>query len=201
MRVSEGCESDRCRKAAVARRRREARVSCRYSLSGRVSYRGAKNKRLTRYGYEIKNAYLCNMEKVYKSIVAKWYIGTCIALSLSFLGSIYLCYQSTLLLLIDVIFMGICLLIMYDILLHTDYTIKDDKLFIRCGVLFRQTLPISKISEITHKSTILSSPALSAKRIGLRHGKTNWVYVSPENQNDFIASLKSINSNIIETNI
>lgn len=88
----------------------------------------------------------------------------------------------------------------YDILLHTDYTIEDDRLFIRCGVLFRQTLPISKIWEISHKSTILSSPALSAKRIGLRYGKKNWVYISPRNQNDFIKSLKNINPNIIETN-
>ena len=32
------------------------------------------------------------------------------------------------------------------------------------------TLPINKISEIAHKSTVLSSPALSAKRIGIRYG-------------------------------
>ncbi|MDE6295733.1 MAG: PH domain-containing protein [Muribaculaceae bacterium] len=33
------------------------------------------------------------------------------------------------------------------------------------------TLPISKIIEISHKSTILSSPALSAKRIGIKYGR------------------------------
>lgn len=57
-------------------------------------------------------------------------------------------------------------------------------------------LPISKITEITHKSTILSSPALSAKRIGLKYGKKNWVYISPKNQEDFVSTLKSMNPKI-----
>ncbi len=118
-------------------------------------------------------------------------------MTIAFIGSIYLCYQSTWVLLIDVVFMGIGLFMMYDMLLHTDYCINGEKLNIRCGFLFRMSLPISKIIEITHKSTILSSPALSAKRIGLKYGKTNWVYVSPENQEEFIASLKSINPDII----
>lgn len=136
------------------------------------------------------------MNKVYKSKVAKWYIWFCIIMTIAFIGSIYLCYKSTWVLLIDISLMGICLLMIYDMLLHTDYTINHDKLHIRCGVLFRMDLPISKISEITHKSTILSSPALSAKRIGLKYGKKNWVYVSPKDQEEFISSLKSVNSEI-----
>ena len=133
------------------------------------------------------------MDKVYKSKVAKWYVWFCISMTIAFIGSIYLCYQSTWILLIDVIFMGIALVMIYDMLLHTDYTIIGAKLHIRCGVLFRMDLPISKITEITHKSTILSSPALSAKRIGLRYGKRNWVYVSPKNQEEFISTLSTIN--------
>lgn len=92
--------------------------------------------------------------------------------------------------------MGICLIMIYDMLLHTDYTIDGEKLHIRCGFLFQMSIPISKITEITHKSTILSSPALSAKRIGLKYGKTNWVYVSPKEQEEFIATLKSVNPEI-----
>ncbi len=137
------------------------------------------------------------MNKIYKSKVAKWYVWFCIIMTVAFIGSIYLCYKSTWILLIDIVFMGICLLMIYDMLLHTDYTVIGDKLHIRCGVLFRMDLPISKISEIAHKSTILSSPALSAKRIGLRYGKKNWVYVSPKNQEDFISTLKSINTEIM----
>ena len=117
-------------------------------------------------------------------------------MTIAFLGSIYLSYKSTWVLLIDVVFMGIGLVMMYNMLLHTDYTISGDKLHIRCGFLFQMDLPISKISEITHKSTILSSPALSAKRIGLRYGQRRWVYVSPKNQEEFISELRTINPTI-----
>lgn len=136
------------------------------------------------------------MGKVYKSKVAKWYLWFCIGMTIAFIGSIFLCYKSTWVLLIDVVFMGIALFMIYDMLLHTDYTIRGERLHIRCGFLFRMNLPISQISEITHKSTILSSPALSAKRIGLRYGKKNWVYISPKNQEEFISTLHSINPEI-----
>lgn len=137
------------------------------------------------------------MNKIYKSKVARWYIWFCVLMTIALIGSIYLCYKSTWVLLIDTVFVGIGLLLMYDMLFHTDYTIKDDKLYIRCGILYRMTLPVSKITEITHKSTVLSSPALSAKRIGLRYGKKNWVYISPQHQEEFISTLKSLNPSII----
>ena len=94
------------------------------------------------------------------------------------------------------ILMGIGLAMIYDMLLHTDYTISGGKLHIRCGFLFRMDLPIFNILEITHKSTILSSPALSAKRIGLRYGKRRWVYISPKDQEEFISDLRTINPTI-----
>ena len=136
------------------------------------------------------------MEKVYKSKVAKWYLWTCIGVVVAFIGTLFLYYQSTWVLLIDVVFIGIAVALMFDILFHTDYTIKGEKLYIRCGILFHMTLPINKIREIAHKSTVLSSPALSAKRIGIRYGLKNWVYISPKNQEDFISDIKSINPQI-----
>lgn len=136
------------------------------------------------------------MGKVYKSKVAKWYLWTCIGVVATFIGTLFLCYQSTWILLIDVVFIGIAVALMFDILFHTDYTIKREKLYIRCGILFHVTLPINKIREIAHKSTVLSSPALSAKRIGIRYGLKNWVYISPKDQDDFISTIKSINPQI-----
>lgn len=136
------------------------------------------------------------MEKVYKSRVARWYLWTCIGMAALFAGSIVLCFKSTWILLIDVVFVGLAVALMFDMLYHTDYTIGDGKLYIRCGVLFRMTLPVNRIEEITHKSTILSSPALSARRIGLRYGRRNWVYISPRDQEDFIAELRAINPEI-----
>lgn len=136
------------------------------------------------------------MEKVYKSIVAKWYLWTCVGVVTVFIGTLFLCYQYTWILLTNVVFTGIAIVLMFDILFHTDYTIKGEKLYIRCGILFHMTLPINRINKIAHKSTVLSSPALSAKRIGIRYGLKNWVYISPKNQDDFISDLKSINPNI-----
>lgn len=48
---------------------------------------------------------LYTMEKVFKSKVAKWYLWFCIGMTIAFIGSIYLCYQSTWVLLIDVVIM------------------------------------------------------------------------------------------------
>ena len=146
--------------------------------------------------YAGRNRYICSMEKVYKSRVARWYLWTCVGVAAAFVGSIFLCYYSTWILLIDVVFVGVCVALMLDMLFHTDYTIRGDKLEIRCGILFRMTLPVSRIIEISHKSTMLSSPALSAKRIGIRYGRKNWVYVSPQNQENFISDLRSINPGI-----
>ena len=140
------------------------------------------------------------MNRIYKSKVAKWYIWFCVCMTIAFFGSIYICYKSTWVLLIDIASMGVCLIMLFDMLLHTDYTVNGEKLHIRCGFLFRMDIPISKITEITHKSTILSSPALSAKRIGLKYGKTNWVYVSPKEQEEFIATLKYVNPEIKDSN-
>ena len=93
------------------------------------------------------------MRKVYKSKVAKWYLWTCIGVVAAFIGTLFLCYQSTWVLLIDVVFIGIAVALMFDILF----------------------------------------PALSAKRIGIRYGLKNWIYISPKDQEDFISDLKSIN--------
>ena len=58
------------------------------------------------------------MGKVYKSIVAQWYLYTCFAMAIAFVGSIYLCYKLIWVLLIDVIFMGFGVLLMFDILTY-----------------------------------------------------------------------------------
>lgn len=41
--------------------------------------------------------------KVYRSEVDKWYIWLCIFRTIVFMGSIYLCYRDTLILIIDIV--------------------------------------------------------------------------------------------------
>lgn len=136
------------------------------------------------------------MEKVYKSEVSIWYLSTCVFLTASFIGSIFLCCHTLWVLLIDVISCGIGIALLLDILFHTDYTIKKDTLYIRCGIIYRQTLPISKITEITHNTSLISSPALSANRIEIKYGKSHRIYISPKYRSNFITTLKSINPQI-----
>lgn len=138
------------------------------------------------------------MNEIYKSRVAKWYVGLCIGMVVAFIATICLCFytKAYIVLLIDAVLVGVGVWLVFDMLLHTDYTIHGDTLLIRGGVLFRMKLPISNIKEMTHKSTFLSSPALSAKRIGIRYSKRNWVYISPERQEEFITALRSINPDI-----
>lgn len=136
------------------------------------------------------------MEKVYKSEVSIWYLSACAFLTASFIGSIFLCRHTLWILLIDVISCGIGIVLLLDILFHTDYTIKKDTLYIRCGIIYRQAVPISKITEITHNTSLMSSPALSANRIEIKHGKSHRIYVSPKDQSNFISTLKSINPKI-----
>ena len=90
------------------------------------------------------------MNKIYKSRVAKWYIWFCVGMTIAFIGSIYLCYKSTWVLLIDIAFMGICLIMLFDMLLHTDYTVNGEKLHIRCGFLFRMNIPIPKLRMLSY---------------------------------------------------
>lgn len=137
------------------------------------------------------------MNKVYKSIVSKLFLVICIGFVAAFIVSLFFCYHILWILLINILFGGMGIALLIDILIHTDYTIKGEKLHIRSGILFNITLPICKISQITEESTILSSPALSLKRIKITYGRNNIVYISPQNQENFIKDLLLINPNII----
>ena len=94
--------------------------------------------------------FVVDMNRIYKSKVAKWYIWFCVCMTIAFFGSIYMCYKSTWVLLIDIASMGICLFMLFDMLLHTDYTVNGEKLHIRCGFLFRMDIPISKLRILSY---------------------------------------------------
>lgn len=136
------------------------------------------------------------MIKVYKSRIDKLIIALFIVSIVIPIVLLILCFYLTWLLLIDVAITVVVTWLIIDILLHTDYTITNDKLIIRCGALYRMDLPIHKIISITKKSSILSSPALSLKRIGIRYGKYRRVYISPTDQDIFIRELQNINPKI-----
>lgn len=82
-------------------------------------------------------------------------------------------------------------------LLRTYYQIQGNTLKIVCGFVFKQEIDIKKIRKIEKTDSPISSPALSVRdRIEIYYDKYDSVIISPEQQTEFIQSLKLINKNI-----
>lgn len=74
----------------------------------------------------------------------------------------------------------------------TYYELKDDYLYCRSGPFFEK-IPYEKIKSVELSQNLLSSMALSAKRIEIQqHGKgyfTGTTYISPVNREEFMLEL------------
>lgn len=79
----------------------------------------------------------------------------------------------------------------------TNYTIKADLLIVKSMVIVNEKIKIANIKKITKTNTILSSPALSLKRIRITYNQFDEVVISPKNLDHFLSDLRSINPNII----
>ncbi len=67
------------------------------------------------------------------------------------------------------------------------YTILDDALSIRCGLIFYQ-VPLNEIVSVEPTSTLRSGPALSMRRISVKTTKRT-VILSPKDREGFISEL------------
>ncbi|MCV9387047.1 PH domain-containing protein [Reichenbachiella ulvae] len=80
---------------------------------------------------------------------------------------------------------------------NTSYQIKDDKqLLITCGFLYHSAIDIKSIHSIRPSRSIISAPAASLDRIKLKYGRWDSVIISPENKQQFIKELQTINPDI-----
>ena len=68
------------------------------------------------------------------------------------------------------------------------YTILEDALSIRCGVLFYQ-IPFADIQRVERSASLRSGPALSVRRV-LVETKSRKYLVSPKDRDAFIADLQ-----------
>ena len=86
--------------------------------------------------------------------------------------------------------------------LKTEYKIENEKLKIKCGIIFNKTIDISKIKKISKTSSLMSSPAPSFDRIELKYGKFDEIIIiiSPKDKLSFANDLTQINTEI-ENNI
>jgi membrane protein YdbS with pleckstrin-like domain len=68
------------------------------------------------------------------------------------------------------------------------YTITDDSLNIRCGILFNR-VPLDKIKAVEKSSSWLSGPALSLRRVRVSTA-SRFFLVSPRHREQFIEELE-----------
>ncbi len=90
----------------------------------------------------------------------------------------------------------ITILLILHIFWNTDYRIEGNMLHIRSGLLYRKSIDISTISNISKSDSLISGPATSFNRLEIQYGKFDVVYVSPADQQAFVTALKSVNSTI-----
>lgn len=69
------------------------------------------------------------------------------------------------------------------------YTILEDSISIRCGILFYQ-VPLDEIVSVEPSSTWISGPALSMRRVKIKTNK-RMIVVSPREREAFIEDLKA----------
>ena len=91
----------------------------------------------------------------------------------------------------------------FTFILHTffstTYTIKEDFLKIKCGILMNREIKIESIKTINQTNTIMSAPAASFDRLSIRYNKLDEIVISPRDQEKFCQDLKLINPKIAVT--
>jgi len=74
------------------------------------------------------------------------------------------------------------------VMLTTDYTLTETELRIRSGP-FRWRVPLQDVRSITPTRNPLSSPALSLDRPRVEYGRSQWLMISPADQERFLREL------------
>ncbi|SDB50044.1 PH domain-containing protein [Flavobacteriaceae bacterium MAR_2010_188] len=95
---------------------------------------------------------------------------------------------NTLLLILTVVFAFVLYLFF-----NTHYTIKEKKLFIKCGFFNYKPIDILEITEISKTNNLISSPAPSLDRIEIKYGKSKNIVISPKDKQHFAKDLCKIN--------
>ncbi len=80
---------------------------------------------------------------------------------------------------------AITVLVLLACTLPCRYTLLDDIISIRCGIIIFHRVPYDKIESIELSSTLRSGPALSLKRVLIKTSQRSFV-LSPEDRQRFI---------------
>lgn len=79
---------------------------------------------------------------------------------------------------------------------NTYYVIEGNKLVVKCGALYTETIDVGTITKLEENRDFFSAPATSIDRLFVRHGKRGIVNISPKEKELFVQTLQGLNSNI-----
>ena len=88
---------------------------------------------------------------------------------------------------------GLCILYL---LITTEYVIYKERLFIKCGFIYRKHLDISRIQSVKRTSSMFSAPAASLDRIQIAYDSFGILVISPKDKENFVQDLIVINPDI-----
>lgn len=74
------------------------------------------------------------------------------------------------------------------LLFTTEYEIAQQMLKIRSGP-FRWSIPVASISSVADSHSVISSPALSLRRLKVSYGRGKTILVSPADRDGFLAAI------------
>ena len=95
------------------------------------------------------------------------------------------------------IFLVVGLYILY-VLITTEYVIDKEKLYVKCGFVYRKHLDISRIQSVKRTNVLISAPAASLDRLYVKYDEYSGLIISPRDKEDFVKDLLKINPNIID---
>ncbi len=92
---------------------------------------------------------------------------------------------------------GLCMSIIYLFAITTSYSLDEKYLRYKSGFVIGK-IEISKISKLSVNQTMYVGlkPATSSKGIIIHYNKFDEIYISPQNNEEFVKELTNINPNI-----
>jgi hypothetical protein len=128
------------------------------------------------------------MKKIYPSAVDAWLAILLIALPVSFVVIGLMRFEVESQTATVLIIQGAVVAVLIGVFcVPCRYTLTDDTLAIRCGVL-TTTIPLAEVRGAELSSNVLSAPAMSLKRVKVIHGN-DYALVSPRDREAFIKEL------------
>ena len=137
------------------------------------------------------------MEKVYKTKIAIWLISAIIGFTVIPIIPVLVYDFSWIVVTIVALILFFALFSLFDI----RYTIHNNILSVKCGMLSTTNYDINQIRKIKDTNSILAAPAASLDRIEIYFIQQKIpLIISPKDKNGFIRNLQSINPNIVYSN-